>query len=590
MAQETYLVLARKWRPQRFEEVVGQDHITRPLQNSIRSGRIAHAYLFIGTRGVGKTTTARLLAKALNCLSSSAPTAEPCGTCENCRTIAAGNNIDVMEIDGASNNKVEDVREIREHVGMVPSSSRYKIYIIDEVHQLSASAFNALLKTLEEPPSHAVFILATTEAHKVPATIVSRCQRYDFRRVGLDAVKTMLRRILDAEGVRCSEEALHAIARAADGSIRDAESILEQVISYSGNEITFHDVFEVLGLVDWQTFHDLCDAILAKDIKKELAIVEEVVARGKDLNQFLQDVLQYFRNLLVCKTVADPAAFLALPEEEISAMQARAEKFKLTDLIRLIEQFADLLRDFHSQLGQRILLETTLIRISKVAVEVSIDTVLEKLMELGAGGVTSATPGASPPNPRRAATTGLNTSVAAAEEKTEPNGAGEDKDRGTGDSARVTVNQDNLREVWAAVTHRVAKENLSLAVALGHGQPDRVREQTLVLRFASYHDRSYELADRPSSHELVDRILQRLTANVTCYECTRMTEESGGDSAFSSQPTRQKSPRSFPSTKVPQDLVQKAMENPHVVSVLDIFKGEIVAVHRHGVSPDADGS
>ncbi|MEA3366063.1 MAG: DNA polymerase III subunit gamma/tau, partial [Candidatus Hydrogenedentes bacterium] len=216
MAEGHYQVLARKWRPQTFGDVVGQQHITRALQNAIESERIGHAYLFIGSRGIGKTTTARILAKALNCLSSDMPTPNPCGECENCKSIAAGHNIDVLEIDGASNNSVEDVRQIRDNIRLVPSNSRYKIYVIDEVHQLSSSAFNALLKTLEEPPEHAVFILATTEAHKVPATIISRCQRYDFRRVGQEDISALLRQILKEEQVTCSEEALLAIARAAD--------------------------------------------------------------------------------------------------------------------------------------------------------------------------------------------------------------------------------------------------------------------------------------------------------------------------------------------------------------------------------------
>ncbi|MBI5091946.1 MAG: DNA polymerase III subunit gamma/tau [Candidatus Hydrogenedentes bacterium] len=339
MADERYLVLARKWRPQTFEDVIGQEHITRTLQNAITSGRVGHAFLFIGSRGIGKTTTARILSKALNCSSASGPTPTPCGACSNCASIAAGNNIDVIEIDGASNNSVDNVREIREHVRMVPSGSRYKIYIIDEVHQLSTGAFNALLKTLEEPPPHAIFILATTEASKIPATIVSRCQRYDFRRVPLGRIQDLLRRILVAEGVTCSDEALHAIARSADGGMRDAESILDQLLSYCGETITFQDVFDVLGLVDWRVLHELCDAVLSQDIAKQLTIVEDVVASGKDLSQFVEDILRYFRNLLVCKT-ADAKKLLALPDDEIQSMQAHDQSDPAGGAIRgVVEGF-----------------------------------------------------------------------------------------------------------------------------------------------------------------------------------------------------------------------------------------------------------
>ncbi|MDQ1257500.1 MAG: polymerase subunit gamma/tau [Candidatus Hydrogenedentes bacterium] len=388
MAGDPYLVLARKWRPQKFEDVVGQEHITRTLQNAIVAGRVGHAFLFIGSRGIGKTTTARILAKALNCLAVDKPTPQPCGVCNNCVSIANGSNIDVIEIDGASNNGVDDVREIRDNIRLVPSNGRYKIYIIDEVHQLSSGAFNALLKTLEEPPAHAIFILATTEAHRIPATIISRCQRYDFRRVGMDHLCGLLRSILENEQVQCSDEALYSIARAAEGGIRDAESILDQLMSYCGKTISFQDVVDVLGLVNLQVLHGLCDAILNKDIAAALHVVEDVVVSGKDLSQFVQEILQYFRNLLVCKA-ADAKTLLAMPAEEIAELEDRAKQFSLTQIIRLVEQFAELMKGFDSQLAQRIALEALLIRISKVGIEFSVDTVLEKLAALGQGGITA---------------------------------------------------------------------------------------------------------------------------------------------------------------------------------------------------------
>lgn len=397
MKEEQYQVFARQWRPQHFEEVVGQAHITRTLQNAIQAGRIGHAFLFIGSRGIGKTTTARILAKALNCLESESPTPHPCGKCDNCRSIAEGNNMDVIEIDGASNNGVDDIREIRENVRLVPTRSRYKLYIIDEVHQLSPGAFNALLKTLEEPPPHAVFVLATTEQHKIPATIISRCQRFDFRRVGAESICVLLQRILDKEGIQCGADTLHAIARAAEGGVRDAESILDQLVSYCEGEIRFEDVADVLGLVDTAVLHALCDAILDGDIGRELRIVEDAVVHGKDLSQFVQEVLGYFRNVLVCKT-ADPQALLVLPEDEIAELKARAQRFRLTDLIRIIEQFAEVTKGFDSQLAQRIALEALLIRISKVAVEITVESLIEKLVQLGAGGLAPAALDGPPPN------------------------------------------------------------------------------------------------------------------------------------------------------------------------------------------------
>lgn len=404
MAAEKYMAIARKHRPQTFDDVVGQEHITRTLINAIVSGRIHHAFLFIGSRGIGKTTTARILAKALNCVNG--PTETPCGKCDNCVSIAAGNNIDVIEIDGASNNKVEDVQAIRENIRMVPSSSRFKIYIIDEVHQLSTHAFNALLKTLEEPPAHAIFVLATTEAHKIPATIISRCQRYDFRRVAIKDIVALLKRVLAKENRTATEEALYAIARIAEGGVRDSESILDELITYCEGEIKFADVFDVLGLVDWQAFHDLCDAVLAGNVVRQLEIVDDVISAGKDLSQFVEDILRYFRNLLVCRTAGASETLLRLPEAELEAMSTRASKFSVVKLIKLVEQFAELVNAFDSQIAQRTALETLLIRISQVDAEISLDTVMEKLILLGKGGIganqnaAAATPTSPPPNPR----------------------------------------------------------------------------------------------------------------------------------------------------------------------------------------------
>ena len=551
MAKDPYLVLARKWRPQRFEDVVGQEHITRTIQNSITSGRIGHAFLFIGSRGIGKTTTARVLAKALNCEKAKGPTPDPCGTCDNCKTIAAGTNIDVLEIDGASNNGVDDVRQIRENIRLVPSRSRYKIYVIDEVHQLSASAFNALLKTLEEPPEHAVFILATTEAHKLPATIVSRCQRYDFRRVGVDRLIALLRQILDEEKIACSGEALYAIARAADGGIRDAESILEQLISYCGKTIEFKDVFDVLGLVDWKQIERLCAALLDKDVAGLLRVVEDIVASGKDLSQFVQDILQYFRNLLVCKT-ADPKELLALPDDEIAAMQRMAERFSLTNLIRLVEQFAELAKDFDSQLAQRIALESLLIRLSKVSVEVSVDAVLEKLVALGAGGMAPPRP-LAPSAPPIAA----------------PGGNGETAQR----PRKGTVTADSLARVWQAVAQAASEHSMNLGVAAGHGTPVAIEGDCIVVRFAAVHARSKALVERPENLDAICGVLQRLTQNIAKVRIDTALEE------IIEAPGEARPTWHVHGTVNPEEA-KAALADPHVAKVVDVFRGRIVDIRR----------
>ena len=294
-----YLVLARKWRPQVFEDVVGQDHVVKTLKNAVRLNRIAHAYLFSGPRGIGKTSVARILSKALNC--EKGPTETPCNQCVQCREITEGISMDVREIDGASNRGIDEIRELRENVRFSPASSRYKVYIIDEVHMLTAPAFNALLKTIEEPPAHVIFIFATTESHKIPATILSRCQRHDFRRVSPLQTREHLKRIAEAEGVRISETGLDRIAEASEGSMRDSQSIFDQVISYAGNEISDGDIEELLGFSDRRLLYDLSGAILNRDGKTCLKIIDEAYFAGLDMKFFYQKVINHFLNLLVAK-------------------------------------------------------------------------------------------------------------------------------------------------------------------------------------------------------------------------------------------------------------------------------------------------
>ncbi|MBE7415912.1 MAG: DNA polymerase III subunit gamma/tau [Deltaproteobacteria bacterium] len=319
----SYQVIARKWRPGVFDEVVGQAHVTKTLRNAIASGRIAHAYLFSGPRGVGKTTAARILSKCLNC--SEGPTADPCNECPSCRGVALGSSVDVIEIDGASNNGVENVREISESVRYVPSDGKYKVYIIDEVHMLSMAAFNALLKTLEEPPPHAVFIFATTEVHKIPATILSRCQRFDFKRIPFRAIQARLVEIAGREGIKFEDKALYLIAREADGSMRDSQSLLEQALAFSGGELREADVAEALGLMARTVLYELSEAVIGKDTGACLNIVEKVYNFGYDFKKALSDLLEHVRDLAVLKATGE-SALLDLPDSEIERLRAISER------------------------------------------------------------------------------------------------------------------------------------------------------------------------------------------------------------------------------------------------------------------------
>ena len=569
MADKGYQVLARKWRPQAFSEVVGQEHITRTLQNSITSGRIGHAFLFIGSRGIGKTTTARILAKALNCLKSDGPTPEPCGNCPNCTAIAEGRHMDVIEIDGASNNKVEDVRDIREQIRLAPSSARYKIYIIDEVHQLSSAAFNALLKTLEEPPEHAIFVLATTEAHKVPATIVSRCQRFDFRRVGQEHLVQLLRHIVEQEGIRYEEEALYAIARAADGGVRDSESILDQLISYCRNEITFNDVFEVLGLVDWQVLHNLSDAMHARDIGAQLKIVDEVVIDGKDLGQFVHEVLRYFRNLLVCKTT-DAKQLLTLPDEEMQALETRAQRYGFTQLIKLVEQFAELTNGFDSQIAQRVALETLLIRLSKVGVDVSVDTILEKLLLLEHQAQSAPSPSPTSVGAAAAAPPVARLRVTVPTPKPAPADTPEPPASKSADAKRARVTPENLGRFWARLNAQVQRDHASLSVWLGQGRADRIDGEALVVTFDSGHVQARDYIEQRDQRAILEEHLGALTTNLTTFQTE--LEEAGPSS---SGPDRTHAPIGG---DVSAEEAQAAMDDPKIAQVMDVFKGRIVNI------------
>lgn len=359
----SYTALYRKFRPNVFAGVVGQDHIVKTLKNQMKTGRISHAYLFCGTRGTGKTSTAKIFARAINCLHPTEE-GEPCNQCEICQAILAGRSVNVMEIDAASNNSVENIREIREEVKYPPTEGTYKVYIIDEVHMLSNSAFNALLKTLEEPPAHVIFILATTDPQKVPATILSRCQRFDFRRITADDITHTLMGYLAEEGQQATEEAVRYVAQLADGSLRDSLSILDQCLAFfSGEEVTLAKVQDVVGAVDKTVFFEMTDALATKDAAKAMELVEEMLLSGRDIRQFLTELLVHFRNLLVTTAVPDPAAILELSAENAERLREQAASVSAEELTFWIRRFSGLQSDLRYASHERILLEVELIRL-----------------------------------------------------------------------------------------------------------------------------------------------------------------------------------------------------------------------------------
>ena len=409
----SYTALYRKFRPAIFGGVKGQDHIVTTLKNQIKAGRVGHAYLFTGTRGTGKTTIAKIFARAVNC--EHPVDGSPCEECAACKAIAAGTSMNVIEIDAASNNGVDNIREIVDEVSYSPAEGKYKVYIIDEVHMLSIGAFNALLKTLEEPPSYVIFILATTEVHKIPITILSRCQRYDFKRITIDTIAARLRELVDIEGVEVEEKALRYIAKAADGSMRDGLSLLDQCIAFHiGEKLTFDMALDVLGAVDTGVFSRLVREVMARNVAGCIQILEEIVMQGRELGQFVLDFTWYLRNLMLLKASADNGSdaqmqamedIMEVSSDNLQKLKEEAAMIEAETLLRYIRIMSELSGQLRYANGKRILIEIALIKLCKPAMEIDAASVLERVRaveeQVEKGIVVQAAPGYTMEEPRQ---------------------------------------------------------------------------------------------------------------------------------------------------------------------------------------------
>lgn len=379
----SYTALYRKFRPDTFGDVKGQEHIVTTLKNQMNANRIGHAYLFCGTRGTGKTTVAKILARAVNC--EQPVDGSPCNQCETCKSIQAQTSMNVIEIDAASNNGVDNIREIREEVAYRPTQGSYKVYIIDEVHMLSTGAFNALLKTLEEPPAYVIFILATTEAHKIPITILSRCQRYDFRRITIDTIAKRLNNLMQEEDIAVEERALRYIAKAADGSMRDALSLLDQCIAFHlGETLTYEKVLDVLGTLDGDTFSKLLRKVLDRDVSGCIHDLEQMMVEGKEMGQFVTDFTWYMRNLLLVKTgkEGDSQEIIDVSDEHMRQLQEEGERIDTGTLMRFIRIFSELSNQIRYATQKRVLVEIALIKLCRPAMENNMDSILERIRML----------------------------------------------------------------------------------------------------------------------------------------------------------------------------------------------------------------
>ncbi len=376
-----YTALYRKWRSKTFDEVKGQEPITESFKNQIRTGRIGHAYLFCGTRGTGKTSIAKILARAVNC--ESPVNGNPCNQCGSCKAILEESSMNVIEMDAASNNGVDDIRQIREQVQYPPAEGRYKVYIIDEVHMLSTQAFNAFLKTLEEPPDYVIFALATTEPNKLPVTILSRCQRYDFKRISTEVIADRLREIADFEKIDISDDALMYIARVGDGSMRDSVSLLDQCSSYLfSRRIEYEDALDVLGALDAKVYSDMVRALASRDMKKALTLVGDMVNQGKELGQFVSDFMAYVRNILMAKTVRDLKGIVDMSREDIERLSADQEKLSMDELLRYIRMLSELSNQLRYSSQKRVLIETMLVKLAYPETDVSEEGILSRISAL----------------------------------------------------------------------------------------------------------------------------------------------------------------------------------------------------------------
>jgi len=489
----SYLVLARKYRPQIFEELVGQDHITDLLRKSIESGRIAHAFLFCGPRGIGKTSCARILAKSLNC--QTGPTLKPCGECPACQEITNGNSFDVIEIDGASNRGIDEIRTLRENVKFAPSYGRYKIYIVDEVHMLTTEAFNALLKTLEEPPEYVKFIFATTEANKVPATILSRCQRFDFKRISVETTMGNLKNICVKENLKADEEALFAIAKASQGSMRDALSILDQLSAFTQKGIEAADVFSMLGMVEIEFLFELTDALIARNCMKALDTFNQIIERGKDIRQLGRDLTEHFRHLMIVKVGgASLNALIDYPASVKQRLQSQADKITIGGILKAIELFID------AQETSKVM-ET---------LRMPLEVAFAKLTYGGASGVIPSAPvttSAALPLSVSAKPSVGPAPIAARPHAAPVQAAGVPP--ADAQTPRVILKAESLEEIkthWNALTHEVSKGKMALATYLQEGTPSEFKQGTLTISFTKENTFAKESLDRKENVKFIEEV------------------------------------------------------------------------------------
>jgi DNA polymerase III subunit gamma/tau len=603
----SYQVIARKYRPQRFADVVGQEHVTQTLANAIRQNRIAHAYLFVGPRGTGKTTLARIFAMCLNC--TGGPKVDFAQDDPRCQEIAEGRSLDVLEIDGASNRGIEEVRELRETVKYAPATGRFKIYIIDEVHMLTKEAFNALLKTLEEPPPHVKFMFATTEPEKVLPTILSRCQRFDLRRIPTPLIVKHLAEIARLENVTIDEPALHAVARGAEGGMRDAQSALDQLISFCGTEIVEPDVLSMFGLASRAQVVALAEAIMAGEAQAALRLVDDLAKKGKDVGRLLSELLNYFRNLLLFQVSQGDTSLLDVSESEMATLSKQSGILTLETLTRMM----DLLSQYEGRLreaaSKRILIEVAVLNTIQARKAISIDSVLEKLQSARGTPGGSPAPASAPPTmaapvsaapaspPAAAAAAPVTARVAA----TPPPAPSTPAPHQAGPAQPPSGGAISLRELWAKVVDLAGRASLFVKSYLLEAHPVSLTKNVLTIGFDPQFSDHLGLVDNPKNRTLIESKLRelgyadvqvRFVEAVAPPDWTRLPDPAGTVPAaaapvaepektkplVASAPTHNAASAQAKVTPAARPNKESFKDDPLIKQALELFKGRIVEV------------
>lgn len=530
-----YTALYRKWRPIVFGDVVGQSHITMTLKNQIKNDSVAHAYLFCGTRGTGKTSTAKIFARAINCLAPK--DFNPCNECEICQGILNESIMDVIEIDAASNNGVDNIRELRENVKYPPSKAKFKVYIIDEVHMLSQGAFNALLKTLEEPPSYVLFVLATTEPQKIPATILSRCQRFDFKRVTADDIFSRLKYICSEMEIHTEDEALELIVRNSDGAVRDALSILDQCLSFSEGELTYEKVIETLGLVTDEFLFKLTEAIYKEDSSKAMELIDELVGSGKDISQFIKSFVNHFRNLMMTKMTKSLEAVIDISEENIERLKEQGKEFELNTIIRVINILSQTEAEVRWSSQPRILLELAVVKLIQPRIDESYEGLIDRInkLEKRIQDVKFENTKANYSLPQQKKVVVRESDVRNANKSelkhVKENVAREDIQPKQDDIvsqdnmvSKVSLNFDEIKSKWNAILKEIRRRKVSTHAVLMEGKPAKIEENRLIIAFKDGFWFHKDATSKKNNSEFIENIIFEATGQKVKLKCV-MEEE-----------------------------------------------------------------